>query len=397
MASVRRLLILVWAVLLAAAPAWAESPEEATMRAELERARREIADEVHLITFDLIDELVYGWTQEPVFATATPVVLAGVTVPVGLGTGMQALVENHIASVLVANPITNVQLVHCPECTAVVVHSGPEGTVVSRGLDNPDVLERISGIDRHALFIDVEAEGAFLVLRARLTRLTPELPIVWSHTISSSGSTAALLRESSSLKSAAAAREEYLDVLRSRGAIIVPLRVAVRAYARGGDAGLAPPPFFWLQTGVELGTTDARLWTSSILLGYSFVPQAYQGIMVQSRVSRLLTGRSRSLTRPDLYGFFGVGAMSIWGPATAAFREEALTTAELLANADGDDPRNTLGAFHFGLDLRVGNRIGMSGFLETLPYLRNSANLGEYLYVGGVSFQSFGTEVTFWF
>ncbi|MFT5681065.1 MAG: hypothetical protein ACI8RZ_001971 [Myxococcota bacterium] len=392
------LLVLVWAALVMVAPAHAESPEEAALRAELERARREVADQVQLYAYDLIDELIYGWSQEPIFSSPTSVVLAGVTVPVGMGTGMQGLVENHIASGLIANPTSNIQLVHCPECTAVVVHSGPEGTIVSRGMDNPELLDRIGGAtDRHALFVDIEAEGAWLVMRARLTRLTPDLPIVWSHTLSTSASTPSLLREQTALKSAADARAEYLDVLQSRGAIIVPMRVAVRSYARPDNGGIAPPPFFWIQTGVELGTTDARLWTSSILIGYSFIPQAYQGLMLQSRVSRLLTGRSRSLTRPDLYAFVGGGVINVWGPATAAFREEELTSDELLTNADGDDPRNSFGAFHLGLDLRVGNRIGLSTFLETMPILRNSPNLGEYTNVAGISFQSFGTEVTFWF
>ena len=297
------------------------------------------------------------------------------------------------------NPGTNIQLVHCPTCTAVVVHSGPEGTVISRGFDNPEVLATLGeSTGRHALFIDVEAEGSWLVLRARLTRLTPDLPIVWSHTLATSANTPAMLREPSDLKSAAAAREEYLDVLQSRGAIIVPFRIGIRSYARPYDGGIAPPPFAWLQTGVEIGTTDARLWTSSILVGYSFIPQAYQGLMLQSRVSRLITGQSRSLTRPDLYGFVGAAVISVWGPATAAFRDEELTSDEIITDLNGTDgPRTAFGAFQLGIDLRVGNRIGASTFLETMPVLRNSANLGEYVNIATIGFQSLGTEVTFWF
>ena len=104
---------------------------------------------------------------------------------------MQALLENHLSSVLLANPDTGIQLVHCPSCTGMVVRSGPEGTVISRGIDQPEVLAQLGeNSDTHALFVDVEAQGQFLVLRARLTRLTPELPVVWSRTFSSSTSTA---------------------------------------------------------------------------------------------------------------------------------------------------------------------------------------------------------------
>ena len=80
--------------------AHAASPAEEAQQAELDRLRARVADEVHLAAFDLIDELVYGWLNDPVFASPTPVVVAGVSVPVGLGTGMQALLENHLAAVI---------------------------------------------------------------------------------------------------------------------------------------------------------------------------------------------------------------------------------------------------------------------------------------------------------
>lgn len=380
-------------------PALAASPLQQAQQAELDRVRGEVADEVQLAAYDLVDELVYGLVTDPVFEAPTPVVLASVTVPVGLGTGLEALLENHINAVLAHNPTTNVTLVHCPTCTAVVMQSGPEGTIVSRGIDNPDVLAQLGGgTGQHALFVDVEAEGAWLVLRARITRLTPELPIVWSHTLATSTSTPALLRESEGLKSAAEAREEYVDILEGKGPIAVPLRFVVRTYARpDGEVGIAPPPFVWLQSGVELSPTRAKAWTASMLLGYSFVPQAYQGVMAQARVSRLVTGRAHSLTRPDLYVFVGAGAFSVWGVATAAFQKDPVTTDAIITALAGDPPRTSFGTLHVGLDLRVGNRIGMSTFLETIPDLANSGNMGTYINFGSFGFQSLGMEVTFWF
>src|SRR5204863_7824752 len=203
-----------------------------------------------LSAYDLVDELVYGWTKQPIFEAPTPVVLASVTVPVGLGTGLQALLENHIAEVLLANPSTNMTLVHCPTCSAVVVHSGPEGTVVSRGIDDPDALVELGGATgQKALFIDVEAEGAWLVLRAHITELTPDLPIVWSYTLSTSAGTPPLLRQPQNLKSAADARQEYVDALHDRGPITVPLRFVIRTYAQPDNPeAIAPPPYLWLQS-----------------------------------------------------------------------------------------------------------------------------------------------------
>jgi len=387
--------------LLLAAPAGAATDESIVLaqQAELARVRSGVAAQVQLSAYDLVDEMVHGWVQQPVFARPTPVVLASVTVPVGLGTGMEALLENHLGAVITQNPSTNVQLVHCPSCTAVIVHSGPEGTVLSRGVDNPEALAAVAETGgRHALFVDVEAEGSWLVLRARLTELSADLPIVWSRTIATSAATPALLREPDDLKSAADARAEYLDTLRDRGPVLVPLRLVIRSYERPNNRqAVGAPPFLWLQSGVEMATTEGRGWTSSLLVGYSFIPQAYQGLMGQARISRLVTGRVRSHTRPDVYLFAGAAAMSLWGPATAMFRRRRLTADELLTDRDGDPPRNTLGAYHVGLDVRLGNRVGASAFLEGLPYLRRSPNLGEYVTIGTFEFQSLGTEVSFWF
>jgi len=391
-AAVTGLLASLWL----SAASHAASPVQEAQQAELERVRLQIADQVQLVAFDLVDEMVVSLRDDPVFDKPTPVVLADVTVPVGLGAGMASLVENHLATVLLANPDTHLQLVHCPSCTAVVVHSGPEATVISRGHDQPETLEKLGvGTGQHALFVDVEAEGAFLVLRARLTRLTESQPIVWSHTVATSASTPALLRQPDGLTTASEARAEYLDALRDRGPIAVPLRFAVRTFARP-DEGVAAPPFVWLQSGVELGVTDAQAWTSSILVGYSFIPQAYQGIMGQARVHRLLTGRARSHIKPDLYGFVGAAVISVWGPATGAFSSEVLTADEIIAALEEEGPRTSFGTLQVGLDLRVGQRIGLSTFLETIPDYANSPNFGNYVRVG-LGFQSLGSEVTFWF
>ncbi len=384
--------------LCASAPARAATPVEDAQLAELDRVRRQVANQVQLSAYDLLDELVYGWKSEPVFSAPTPVVLAGVTVPVGLGTGLQAMLENHLSALLAENSDANLQLVYCLSCTAVMVHSGPEGTVISRGIDNPAFLEELGGAgDKHALFIDVEAEGTWLVLRARLTELTPDLPIVWSRTLSISSGTPAMLRQPEHLKSAAEAQEEYLAALHDRGPLAIPLRIGVRSFARPDEDGIAPPPFLWFQSGVELGMNDSRLWIASFVLGYSIIPQAYQGLMGQVRISRLLTGSYRSLTRPDLYAFVGGAVMMVWGPATGSFQDDALDAAEVIQSLRGEDPRSIFGGFQVGLDLRVGNRVGMSAFLETLPSLRNSENLGDYVTFAGIGFPTFGTEVTFWF
>jgi hypothetical protein len=388
-------------LLLLARPALADPLEDAQRR-KLEELRSDIAGQVHLTALDMVDELVLGWKTEPVFAEATPVVLASVTVPVGMGAGMEALVENHLAEVLSANPATNVQLVHCPSCTSVVVHSGPEATVVSRGIDNPDALAQLEDTatqGQHALYVDIEAEGAFLVLRARLTRLTAQRPIVWSHTIASSTSVPSMLRAPQQLMTADEARDAYLDALQGRGEVRVPLRVVVRTYAQPPDqAAVAPPPFLWFQSGAELALTRGAGWTGSLIGGFSFIPDAYMGIMGQARASRLITGRVRSHSRPDVYAFFGASVTNVWGPGTEPFSGQVLTGDDILTNQNEDIiNRDTFGTLQGGLDVRVGSRMGMSAYFEHMPSMRENPNMGAYVTILNVPFQSFGTEVAFWF
>lgn len=378
-------------------PTWALAitAEEAQL-VELKRLRAQVANEVQLSAYDLLDELVYHWTQSPPFGKETPVFLAGLTVPVGLGTGLEGLMENHLAALVLANPQTKVRLSHCPSCTAVLVHSGPQGTVVSRGLDNPKALAKIGGPEgRHGLYIDVSAEGAWLVLRARITKLTPDLPIVWSRTISAAVGTPSMLRQPSGLKSAAEARQEYLAVLNDRGPFTVPIRFAVRTY-EAGDTGVAPPPLIWLQTGFETALSQARAWTASVMVGYAWLPEAYDGLMIQSRFSRLISGNAHSLTGPDVYLFFGGALITLDGPAISPFQTDDITQI-LQAAAESADAQATFGTFHIGLEARIGNRIGASVFLENMPAYSDSDSVGVFYKLGFLDFHSMGAEVSFCF
>lgn len=379
----------------------AESAVADAQRAHLEALRGEVAAQLQLQAYDLLDELVFSWTQQPVFANDTPLVLADVTVPVGFGSGLQALIENHFAALVVKNPRTHVVLAHCPQCTALVVHSGAKGTIISRGVDEPEALAAAGALSssRHALFLDFEVEGSALVLRARITSLEPALPIIYAKTLSTSTSSPALLRAPDSLKSAAEARQEYLDALQGRGLYLVPLRVVVRSYASNPGSGspIAPAPFVWLQLGAEASLTQARAWTGSFSVGASWTPQLHVGFMAQGRVSRLLSGTVTSLTRPDLYAFVGGSVLSIQGPSALIFQEQLPTLDNLLAQLLGGRASSVFAAFQVGLELRVKNRIGASVFLESAPALNSAPAIGRYLDLGPIPFHTLGAEVSFCF
>lgn len=387
--------VFVLSQLALSAPAHA-NPATDAQQAELVKLRARIADQVQLSAFDLLDELVLEWLQTPPFTKPTAVFLASMTVPVGLGTGLQALLENHLAALLLANPSSRVKYSHCPSCTATLVHSGPKGTVVSLGLDNPEALARIGGAGgRHGLHIDITAEGAWLVLRARITQLTPDLPIVWSRTLSTAAGTPSLLRSPTALKSAEDARKEYLDALQGRGPFTFLTSVGVRSYASGAS-GITPTPVIWLQAGLEVPLTQARAWSASFVLGGAWLPDAYIGVMAQARVSRLISGNSRSLTHPNVYLFLGTALMTLDGPAVGVFRTSSAD--QLLRDAmQSVETRATFGALHLGVQARVGNRVSASVFFENMPHYLGSDRIGILLDPGIIDIHSVGAEVSLCF
>lgn len=390
---IRRILLLTFA-LLGGAHA---DPVEDAQRRSLEDLRRRVANQVQLTAYDLLDQLVYEMTQAPPFDQPTLVFIADMTVPIGLGTGLEGLLENHLSSLVLANPQSRLTLAHCPSCTAMVLQSGPKGTIVSRGVDNPEALAKLGGADgRHGLYIDFAAEGAWLVLRARITKLTPDLPIVWSKTLSSAAGTPSLLRQPTALKSAAAARTEYLDALNSRSPITVPIRFTLRTYEISEESGTAPPPVIWLQSGFEFALTQAQEWLASMVLGFAWLPEAYDGVMIQTRMSRLISGTERSLTGPDVYMFLGGALMTLNGPAIAPFTTDNFDQLRQQA-ANSLDTRATFGGLHLGFELRVGNRLGAAVFLENMPAYNDTTRIGTFLSNNIIEIHSFGAEVSLWF
>lgn len=408
MAPVRaRPLLVVAGVLLLGGRAAAQEPaanatQDQTRRAQVERLRAEMANKIHLQANDLIDELVFSWIEQPPFGTPTPVVLADVILPVGFGSGLSALVENHLAQALIKNPATNVQLAHCPACNALVVHSDAVGTVIGRGVDQPGALAKLRGTSSadHALFLDFEAEGSALVLRARMTRLEDALPIVYARTLTTRTTSAALLRSPNKLISADQAREEYVAVLEQRGPLTIPIRLAMTGFAPVEDAALQTPlPIPWLQVGVEYAVTTARAWSGSLVVGATFLPTLQTGAMVQARGYRLLSGSEVSLTWPNVYGFVGASMAIIQGQLASVLAPDAVAP-----NEDLFGPLATYLTVHAGLEVRVGRRIGVAVYFETMPTHYNSDNIGNYLDMLGTGIEfgilqlnSIGAEATFAF
>jgi hypothetical protein len=377
-----------------------ESEVAQAQRAQIEELRGEVAAQIQLQALDLLDDLVFQWTEQPAFEVDTLVVLADLTVPIGFGSGLQALLENHFVSLVGKNPKSHLQLAHCPQCTAVMVRSSAKGTVVSRGVDQPGALTaagELSGA-HHALFLDFEVEGAALVLRARVTALEPALPIVFAKTLSTSTSTPALLRSPEHLKSRAEAQKEFFDALTGRSVFLVPIHLGVRTFAAASGSPLKALPMVWLEAGLEVALTQARAWTGTISGGVSWAPQLHVGWLAQARIARLLTGTVTSLTTPDLYAFVGGAVIGVYGLSAGVFKDTIPTIQDLADQIRANtNPTFIYGAFHLGLELRVKNRIGVIVFLESAPAMNNAPAIGKFIDLGVIQFHTIGLEASFCF
>jgi hypothetical protein len=391
---------IVMGVVLASTAAFADDDSDVT-RARVERARADQASEIQLRAYELLDELVYEWTQKPPFASETPVILADVTAPVGFNSGLEALIENHFQDLVISNANTHVRLVHCAACSAMTTHSTQEGTVISRGIDQPDVLKQLGVItaSTHAIFLDVEAEGSTLVLRARICGISSTLPIVYAKTLSSATSHAPLLREASRLVSAEDARREYVDTLERNSGILIPIRLSISQFGAPADTGtISTVPMIFLSSGVELSINHARAWVGSLTAGAMYLPTIYSAAIAQARVGRLLTGSAVSLTHPDLYLYAGASLVGVYGPTAFLLSNDTTNIAELIAATT-----QALSAFAFypsfqlGFDVRVNNRVGAGVFLETTPTLQGAQAIGPWLDFAFVQVHALGGEVTFWF
>ncbi|MFZ9886685.1 MAG: hypothetical protein ACO3JL_04195 [Myxococcota bacterium] len=361
-------------------------PADVARRARIERLRDEHARELHLYASDLLDELVLAYKAAPPFGQQTAVVLADVTAPLGYGSGLEAMLENHFTELLLRHPEANLTLVHCPACHAVTTHSDRRATVIGKGIDQPAAL-RALGIESgslYALFLDFEAEGPALVLRARIVSLTESLPLVHARTLTTSTSVAPLLRSGDFLVTADQARREYLDALASRGPFTIPLRFAVSAFAPGVPSfdefdnegvNIPLPPLLWLQTGAEFAFHHSRAFTGSFIVGGTYVPLLYSGYMVQGRIHRLLTGSEASLRYPNLYLFGGGSLVGLHGPVTLLLEQQPSLNA-LYQSLGGDTGPTFYPAAQAGLDLRLGNRVAIAVYGESAPTLQT---VGDHL------------------
>jgi hypothetical protein len=378
---------------------------DAVERAQAETLRGEIANHVHLRAMNLLDELVLAMQDAPPVQETVAVAIGDVTGPFGWGSGFEALLENHLSDLLTRHPETRLRPVLCAACRSVAVHSTTKATVLARGIDLPDVLSRLGGTGAtHALFIDVEAEGADVVLRAHLAALSPGLPLLWARTLTSSTAADALLRSDEHLVTAREAREEYLSALRQRGRLTPIARVALLQFAPNDQelyddfTGFPLPPaipvapLYWLVGGAELSFTNNREWLGSLAVGGSHVPFLYTSAMVQARLSRLVGGNVASLVWPSVYVVGGLTIAGLVGNEATKLRDPSG-----VLNLPTEDAMHAWPSVHLGLDVRLGQRLGAALTLEQAPTLFNRASIGAWGPAWPLQANAIGAEVNLWF
>lgn len=373
--------------------------DESTFLAETTRGS--VANQLHLMAADLLDELVYRWTENPIVPKETPVILLNLNVPLGLNQSFAAILEDHFIDLVHKNPQTLIRLIYCGACTALTVTSDGHQTIMGQGYDLGLPPNSLAAKNRElkALSLDFSLEGAELVLRARISSLAPQRELLAATTLATSSSSPPLLRSADHIISAQEAREEYVSILEQRPQIEVPIRMSVEflltqgSQSQGSEA-IVQPPMVWLQTGIETWITRQRRWTGGVFMGVSSIPRTYDAWSLGSRVQGLL-GHSYSLSTPNFYTFLELSYYEISGVSAIYFNsDEELTPRDIIDRyQDRDIPlKATGGRIKLGFEMRLRQFYRAEVFVETLPGLEKNKNFAPFS--GVIHGWGFGMGVT---
>lgn len=348
-------------------------------------ARSDMAGYLHLMAADLLDELVYRWTENPTFGSPTRVVLVELGVPMGLNGNFQGFLEDRFFDLLTQHPETSMIPVHCGLCTELTVVSDPSGTFMGRGADvMPDFKQLPNWQNTKGLYLNFAIQGTELVLRSRLVNLDAERRIIAAQTLATSSSQPPLLRATKPLVSAEEVRREYISLLKEQDAIEIPIRVSVSFFAASPKsmAGqtITLPPMMWLQAGAETWISQRRRWLGGFFLGLSSMPETYDAWALGGRFSRLL-GSGYRLATPNYYAYLETSYMELSGPASSLFRSNEVRTPDEIINEyrDRDQPlKITDGRIKLGVEMHLKSFYRAEAFLEVMPNQLENENLGKH-------------------
>lgn len=346
--------------------------------------------DIRLMGADLIDELVYEWKKKAPSSEQLSLVMAEIIAPVGLDDRFQVDMENRLSEVLRLNPDLPITLVHCSQCTRMVAKSTPAGTLITRGIDQPDTMQELEKQmpGRVALALHFEAAGRELQLRARIFQLQPPQKIVWAKTLSTSMTARRALQDPSHIIGLDEARREQNEIIAGRSTLLFTSRAVLRIFNSAESfSQVAPLPF--IEQSFESQLLPNRTVTSAFTLGFASLKDSLTAWTVGGHVAKMLG--QPSLVSPDLFLFFGVHYIRMRGPTAAVFSADG-ENRFLQAIRPEAEPKATLVAFRLGLEVHVKYRLGMLAFIENIPILKESRTV-ESKSLGPISYHDLGWGV----
>ncbi len=346
--------------------------------------------DLRLMGSDLVDEMVHDWLSSPIFRLERPLALTHVSAPIGLDGRFSDLVENRLFEVITANPALKIKLTHCGICRQMVAKSTPQGTLIARGIDQPEVLNDLINRIPNLLALDLnfEVEGRELVLRAVIFEPQKDQRILWAKRYSWSRSSRSLLRDAQPLLSLEQARKQQNAILEGRDQLQLVSRVSVRNFY----SPIAISPLAFFEQSVEGALLPDRAYRAAFSLGFTSVRESIEGWSVGGHFASLMFRERPSLIHPDVWWFLGFHYVRVRGPDAAPFAQEQLDVDRILST--GKEPRASFVAYRLGLESHLKYRFGLMAFLEYVPLFEDREFI-EQKVVLGIPYHAAGVGVLF--
>ncbi len=347
--------------------------------------------DLHIMAAELVDDMVYSWLKNPPFSNQTQVTIVEITAPVSLDNRFNTVIENRLYELFQKNPQLKIELVHCSSCSQIVSYSNSEKTIISRGIDQPEVLNGILKLapKTMALSLNFEVQEREIYLQSHIFELAPPQKILWAQKYSTSMGVRASLREATPLLSLESAREIQNKILIGREPLKFISRLQIHNFET--DENYTLPPLLFGEQSLEGEILPERNQKFGLSVGVGSVRDSYSGWTVGGRYSKLMFRDSPSLIHPDMYWFLGVQYMRLQGPGAAVFAENQLDLNKLI-NSD-DDPKASLTNYQFGFEALIKYKFGLSVYLEFIPALSKSKIIHEQSLI--IPYHGIGTALVF--
>lgn len=353
-----------------------------------EKARAAQAMQIQLMAADLLDELVYQWTQHPPLpGTETSVVLMRLSSPIGLNLQMTAFLENHFFQLLKSNPKTGLAASYCGTCLELTSYSTAKTTIIARGAAIPEVMEQSARSVNHGLYLDLEASGSQLMLRAYISDLSSNRIVAAKSLVTQTGRPPHL-RLAQNLVSAEEARREYVDILQGRRhwSLLAGVRSTI---LQSTGSNLVSLPYLWGQIGVEAMSSSYKKWLVDLQVGFSSLPGTHNAHQISSRMYRLMFDDAVDLTAPNIYTFIGLSYWNIDGAGALFFQnKDRLNPGQVIEQAvlRESRPRSHNTGLAIGIEVRMAELFRLGLFAEMFLNQFNNSNFGKSIDAYGLDF-----------